>query len=124
MKVGNGLQNRRKNGKNSYSGRLLLDYNKRVIMKRWKKLYGLQATFICPYCLNEFSLKKATVDHIIPKSRGGSSESYNLVWACKRCNNEKGALTPEEYKTWKTTIDNEVWKRLEKIRNGGQYDRT
>ena len=88
-------------------------------MKRWKQLYGLSATFICPYCLKEFQLKNATVDHMLPSSRGGSSESYNLVYSCKFCNNQKGALTPDEYATWKTTLDNEVWKRLEFIRNGG-----
>lgn len=86
--------------------------------KRWKRLYGLQATFVCPYCMCEYPLKNATYDHLIPRSRGGSSEPYNLVWACKRCNNEKGSLTPEEYATWKATLDNEVWKRLELIRTG------
>lgn len=87
-------------------------------MKQWKRLYGLSATFICPYCLKEFPLSKATADHCVPRSRGGSSEPYNLVWACKRCNNEKGSLTPEEYATWKATLDNEVWKKLENIRTG------
>lgn len=86
--------------------------------KQWKKLYRLTATFVCPYCQKEFSLSKATIDHLIPRSRGGVSEPYNLVWTCKRCNNEKGALTPEEYATWKTTIDNAVWKVLEAIRTG------
>ena len=87
--------------------------------KQWKKLYRLTATFICPYCGGEFPLNKATIDHVIPASRQGSNEPYNLVWCCKRCNNEKGALTPEEYAIWKATLDNEVWKRLEFIRNGG-----
>lgn len=88
--------------------------------KQWKRLYGLNATFICPYCLKEFPLSKATVDHLIPRSRQGTDEPYNLVWACFRCNNEKGALTPEEYATWKATLDNEVWKKLEFIRRGGK----
>ena len=87
--------------------------------KQWKKLYRLTATFICPYCRKEFPLNKATIDHLVPRSRGGASEPYNMVWACKRCNNEKGALTPEEYATWKATLDNEIWKVLEFIRNGG-----
>lgn len=87
--------------------------------KQWKHLYGMRATFICPYCMGEFALSKATIDHLVPQSRGGVSEPYNMVWCCKRCNNEKGSLTPEEYATWKATLDNEVWKRLEFIRNGG-----
>ena len=37
-----------------------------------------------------------TVDHVIPKSRGGGSGWDNLVTCCKRCNNRKGNLLPEE----------------------------
>lgn len=91
----------------------------RMMAKQWKHLYGMRATFICPYCLGEFPLKKGTIDHLIPKSRGGTDEPYNLVWSCSRCNGDKGSLTPEEYAIWKTTLDNEVWKKLEIIRHGG-----
>lgn len=34
--------------------------------------------------------KKMTVDHIIPKSKGGSNKPYNLQPAHKLCNREKG----------------------------------
>lgn len=37
----------------------------------------------------------ATVDHIIPSSRGGESSWLNLVSACKKCNGRKAAMTPE-----------------------------
>lgn len=41
-----------------------------------------------------------TVEHLQPLSRGGSRLSKeNLVWACKKCNNSKSALTLEEYRT-------------------------
>jgi len=33
----------------------------------------------------------ATVDHVVPKSAGGSNRVSNLVTACLKCNNEKGA---------------------------------
>lgn len=88
-------------------------------MKHWRKLYRLTATFVCPYCLEEYPLSKATVEHLVPRSRGGTSDPANIVYCCKFCNNQKGSLTPEEYKIWRTTLDNEVWKRLEFIRNGG-----
>lgn len=87
--------------------------------KQWKKLYRLTATFICPYCHKEFPLNKATVEHLVPRSRGGTSDPANIVYACKFCNNQKGSLTPEEYQIWRTTLDVEEWKRLEFIRNGG-----
>lgn len=88
-------------------------------MRRWKRLYDSNATFICPYCLKEFPMKKATKDHINPWSRFHDNSPENIVYACKSCNTEKGALTAEEYETWKTTEDWIVWKRLEFIRNGG-----
>lgn len=52
--------------------------------------------FQCQYCGDKFSAKELTLDHVDPKSRGGGNESRNLVTACKRCNNIKGARTPEE----------------------------
>jgi 5-methylcytosine-specific restriction endonuclease McrA len=46
----------------------------------------------CAYC----GRKARTVDHIHPKSRGGGEEYWNLVAACKPCNNTKTDRTPEE----------------------------
>lgn len=36
-------------------------------------------------------------DHIIPISRGGTTDAENLVCACSSCNRSKGAKTPEEW---------------------------
>lgn len=48
----------------------------------------------CQYCgATSITL---TVDHIIPKSRGGEDSWENLVSACLRCNNRKGSQTPDE----------------------------
>ena len=48
----------------------------------------------CQYCgASSISL---TVDHVIPKSRGGEDSWENLVSACIRCNNRKGSQTPDE----------------------------
>ena len=42
--------------------------------------------------------RMATVDHVMPLSRGGSRyDVTNLVIACERCNGTKGSLTPEEW---------------------------
>ncbi|QHC05849.1 hypothetical protein GRQ40_12650 [Anoxybacillus sp. PDR2] len=38
-----------------------------------------------------------TIDHIIPKSKGGISSFKNCICACKRCNTKKGDLSSEEY---------------------------
>jgi len=54
--------------------------------------------FKCQYCEKRFSPQELTLDHIVPKSRGGSDEPENLVAACVDCNQEKDDRTPEEAK--------------------------
>ena len=53
---------------------------------------------ICQYCGNRFCFADLTMDHVIPKSRGGDKSWTNIVACCKRCNNNKGNRTPEEAK--------------------------
>ncbi|MCX7877149.1 MAG: HNH endonuclease [Ignavibacteria bacterium] len=48
----------------------------------------------CQYCLR--SDVPLTIDHIIPKSKGGDDSWENLVTACIKCNNKKGDRTPDE----------------------------
>ena len=49
---------------------------------------------VCQYCgLKGVSL---TLDHVLPKGRGGQDSWENLVTACKQCNQKKGNRTPEE----------------------------
>ena len=49
--------------------------------------------FRCQYC---GSRERLTVDHILPRSRGGRDTWENLVAACTPCNNQKGNRMPEE----------------------------
>ena len=49
---------------------------------------------ICQYC--GVSKVPLTIDHIIPKGKGGLDTWENLVTACKPCNQKKGDKTPEE----------------------------
>lgn len=51
---------------------------------------------ICAYCGDEFEWKALTIDHIMPKSRGGKNIWTNCVTACRPCNHRKGSRTPEE----------------------------
>jgi len=46
----------------------------------------------CAYCGGSAS----TIDHVIPRSRGGADSWENLVACCLRCNNLKGDRTPHE----------------------------
>ena len=47
----------------------------------------------CAYC---GSKKELTIDHIIPKSRGGKNSWNNLITCCLPCNLKKGDKTPDE----------------------------
>jgi 5-methylcytosine-specific restriction endonuclease McrA len=47
----------------------------------------------CAYC---GSKKELTIDHIIPKSRGGKNSWGNLITCCLPCNLKKGDKTPDE----------------------------
>ncbi|MDG1276289.1 MAG: HNH endonuclease [Algoriphagus sp.] len=47
----------------------------------------------CQYC---GSKKQLTLDHVIPRSKGGKSNWVNLVTACHRCNVIKGDKSPEQ----------------------------
>ncbi len=46
----------------------------------------------CGYC----GKAAATIDHILPRSRGGADSWENLVACCLRCNNLKSDRTPQE----------------------------
>jgi len=48
----------------------------------------------CQYCGSRTA--PLTIDHIIPKSRGGEDTWENLVAACTKCNDRKGSRTLEE----------------------------
>jgi 5-methylcytosine-specific restriction endonuclease McrA len=50
----------------------------------------------CQYCGKRFSKCDLTLDHVIPRSRGGCDSWENLALACVRCNIRKGSRTPEE----------------------------
>jgi len=47
----------------------------------------------CVYCGNK---KHLTIDHVLPRSRGGKNSWTNLVTCCSPCNIKKGNKTPEE----------------------------
>ena len=49
----------------------------------------------CLYCGNIFQHNELSRDHVIPLSKGGVDTWTNVVTCCKRCNNHKGARTPE-----------------------------
>ena len=57
--------------------------NRREVLRRDR--------YTCQYC---GSTKNLTLDHVIPRSKGGKHSWDNVVTACERCNSRKGDRTP------------------------------
>jgi 5-methylcytosine-specific restriction endonuclease McrA len=54
----------------------------------------LRDNYTCQYCGTKG--RDLTLDHVVPRQRGGKHTWENLVSACKTCNHRKGNRTPEE----------------------------
>lgn len=89
----------------------------------------------CQYCGKKFPTGELSLDHVMPRSRGGRTDWENIVCACVRCNVRKGGRTPAEagmrltrppsrprtsptlglklahrkYQSWKTFLDDAYW---------------
>lgn len=56
-----------------------------------KRLVGARAKDRCEYCRSpaRVSMQAFSVEHIIPRARGGETTAENLALACQGCNNHK-----------------------------------
>ncbi len=89
----------------------------------------------CQYCGKVFPTSELSLDHVLPRSRGGEMSWENVVCACVACNVRKGGRTPQEarmklirapikpkrspllsvkldnpkYHSWKTFVDSAYW---------------
>jgi len=89
----------------------------------------------CQYCGKKFPTSELSLDHVIPKTQGGTSNWKNIVCACTNCNKHKGGRRPVEagmklicapvkprncpiiqlklgsnkYNSWKQFLDNAYW---------------
>ena len=62
-----------------------------TVTPKIRQLVRERANYLCEYCHSseETSAAKFDIDHIIPRSLGGSDELDNLALACQRCNRYK-----------------------------------
>lgn len=81
-----------------------------VILTEFKNIYGkirrtvdltkknilIRDGYQCAYCGKHLTQSNGTVDHVMPRSRGGKHTWMNVVSACKPCNNKKDRYTPSE----------------------------
>jgi 5-methylcytosine-specific restriction endonuclease McrA len=89
----------------------------------------------CQYCGRSFPTSELSLDHVIPRSRGGAASWENIVCSCVDCNAKKGGRTPKEarmrlirepccpkqspllamklsnpkYESWKTFLSSAYW---------------
>lgn len=63
----------------------------------------------CFYCQNDAT----TIDHMIPRSRGGTDAFENLVGACETCNQNKADMTIDEFIRWKIDESRHI-RRIER----------
>lgn len=89
----------------------------------------------CQYCGRRFPTCELSLDHVMPRSRGGETSWENIVCSCVKCNVRKGGRTPHEanmklvkppvkpkrspmltlklgnpkYESWKSFLDNAYW---------------
>ena len=89
----------------------------------------------CQYCGKKFPTTELSLDHVVPRSKGGPASWENIVCACLKCNVKKGGNDPREanmrlikepirprtsptlslklsqrkYEPWKSFLDNAYW---------------
>ena len=69
---------------------------RKVRMSATRKNIYWRDKYTCQYCGGKFSHGNLTLDHVVPRSRGGLGGWENLVSACVPCNQKKGCKTPYE----------------------------
>jgi 5-methylcytosine-specific restriction endonuclease McrA len=57
----------------------------------------IRDNYSCQYCGQAFMRQLLTLDHVIPRSKGGGTNWQNVVTCCQKCNNKKGSKLPEEF---------------------------
>lgn len=68
--------------------RLPLPLSRRTVLAR--------DLYTCQYCGTVPGRNELTIDHVVPRSRGGATSWENVVTACGPCNRRKGNRTPDE----------------------------
>ena len=65
-----------------------------------KKGIHARDNYTCGYCEKRFKESDLTVDHIVPRSKGGISSWTNCITACRKCNSYKADFSIEETKMY------------------------
>jgi 5-methylcytosine-specific restriction endonuclease McrA len=88
-------------------------FSRRNVFKRDK--------YTCQYCGAQPGPAELTIDHVLPKAKGGKSEWTNCVLACLRCNAKKADRTPQGAKmVLKKQPKKPNWVALSQLPKGGR----
>lgn len=74
----------------------------------------LRDRFACVYCgrdLRHAAPADVTLDHLLPRSAGGTNEAVNLVTCCRTCNSSRGS------KPWLDYASGGARDRIEQLRH-------
>jgi 5-methylcytosine-specific restriction endonuclease McrA len=78
---------------------LRLKYHRSVhqpVGKFSRRVVFARDRYVCGYCGGKFEIVDLTIDHVIPRSRGGRTDYGNVITSCIRCNERKKNRTPDE----------------------------
>ena len=75
----------------------------------------LRDKYRCQYCGAKQGAGELTLDHILPRSRGGDNSPVNIVTACVECNQRKGNRTPDEARMPLLTSQTALRVKLERV---------
>ena len=63
--------------------------------KKWAEIFA-RDNWVCRYCGERITEKNATLDHYLPRSKGGTNDKANLKTCCLVCNGIKSGRSYEE----------------------------
>jgi len=75
--------------------------------------------WICVYCTRGHYPRDLTLDHVVPRSKGGTNDVSNLVTACRSCNSSLQNATYKDLHAWcrrKGLNHRDVLKRIRNAR--------
>jgi len=97
---------------------MLKSYQKpKATIRLSKRNIFLRDEYLCQYCGCEVTEQHATLDHVLPQSKGGKTTWENSATACKPCNYRKAAST--KMKPKRTPHKPHFWELVEKRRKRG-----
>lgn len=74
--------------------------NKRQFKDLYRMSIKIETVYCCLCGKPIIKEKELSIEHLMPRSRGGVDEMGNWGIAHKKCNQQKGALTLDEYRQW------------------------